>query len=474
MPVTHLNDFPDRFSPMLVKELRQGMRAKTFVIVFLSLQVFLALMMFAATASTDSRAGTVVSGIIFTFFGGVVLVIQPLRGISALSSEIKGNTLDMMALTRLSAAKIVLGKWVALVSQSALVLSTIIPYLILRYFFGGMNLFGELMFLFLMFLTSAALTAATVGLSGCSSVIVRSLLPILGLPFALFTMAVGGFSRGGPGLIELCAMTNTASRIGVMAYALLVAYCGASMLSLGASLIAPAAENHSLVRRSVALIAVLVMIPLGYFEVMFDWAHVMVCFAIAIPALVIALTDSSPSAEVVRERFARFGFPGKIGGLVLQPTFTSGVMYSILLCAVLAMAVAVRVKAPSSGFDTEAAIALMAMTGALLFPAAVQSIFFHGEGQRLGNYLLILAGSLVMLLVLTILAEATSSSSAGFLFFFAWHPLTFIPMMDKNVMPDDVSLGTVTVVNLILIIIMLVKALMTLRRSEELPVPAED
>ncbi len=33
-----LADFSDRLSPMLVKELRQGLRAKTFVIVFLLLQ----------------------------------------------------------------------------------------------------------------------------------------------------------------------------------------------------------------------------------------------------------------------------------------------------------------------------------------------------------------------------------------------------------------------------------------------------
>ena len=37
-PVTHLSDFPDRISPMLVKELRQGMRAKTFIVLFLALQ----------------------------------------------------------------------------------------------------------------------------------------------------------------------------------------------------------------------------------------------------------------------------------------------------------------------------------------------------------------------------------------------------------------------------------------------------
>ena len=159
-PVTFLTDFSDRISPMLVKELRQGMRAKTFIAVFLSLQVFLAVMLFSASAASSSdQIGSVISGIIFTFFAIAVIVVQPMRGTSALSSEVKGNTIDMMVLTRLSAWRIVFGKWVAIVGQSALLFSTIIPYLILRYFFGGMNLFGEMVCMILLFLTSMALTA---------------------------------------------------------------------------------------------------------------------------------------------------------------------------------------------------------------------------------------------------------------------------------------------------------------------------
>jgi ABC-type transport system involved in multi-copper enzyme maturation permease subunit len=175
-------DFSDRISPMLVKELRQGMRAKTFIMVFLALQTFLALILFSAgAASTSDSVGGTISSIIFTFFSIAVLVIQPLRGTNALSSEVKGNTIDMMVLTRLSAWRIVWGKWIAIISQSALLFVTIIPYLILRYFFGGMNLVAEITALFLVFLTSMALTAVTVGLSGCSSVIIRAVVPIIGL-----------------------------------------------------------------------------------------------------------------------------------------------------------------------------------------------------------------------------------------------------------------------------------------------------
>ena len=99
-------------------------------------------------------------------------MVQPLRGISAVATEIKQNTIDLMVLTRLSAWRIVWGKWCAIMGQSALILLAILPYLILRYFFGGMQLFAEMALMLYLFVLSGALTAFTVGLSAVGSVLV--------------------------------------------------------------------------------------------------------------------------------------------------------------------------------------------------------------------------------------------------------------------------------------------------------------
>ena len=126
-----LDDFSDRLPPMLVKELRQGLRARIFVAVFLGLQLFLGLvMLLATTASGLDGAGQVISQIIFLFFSLAVLVVQPLRGMNALYGEIKSSTIDMMVLTRLSARRIVIGKWAAVVGQTLLLFISIVPYLI--------------------------------------------------------------------------------------------------------------------------------------------------------------------------------------------------------------------------------------------------------------------------------------------------------------------------------------------------------
>ena len=479
-PVTFLTDFSDRISPMLVKELRQGMRAKTFIVVFLSLQIFLAVMLFSAgAASTSDHVGAVISGIIFTFFAAAVLVVQPLRGISALSSEVKGNTIDMMVLTRLSSWRIVFGKWVAIVSQSALLLSTIIPYLILRYFFGGMNLFAELVFLILMFLSSMALTAVTVGLSGCTSVIVRFLIPIVGLPVLLWTLAVTFLFRGfrsSSGFMDLFTLDSTDSRIAVASYVAAIVYLGGSMLSLGASLIAPAAENHAVLRRMVAFVAMLVLLGLGGFDKI-DMALVAILsLIIAGPAIMIALTESAPLVQTVCKPFVKRGGVGRAIGWFLYPSWPSGILFTILisligLAAIFSHGMFDRGTSGTSVWGDEQAVVILSLLGGMLFPAVWQVFLFRGEGQRVGHYLLLLAGSFLMLGILWILAE--SMNSGAFLWFFAWNPLAFIAMLEESKLDDEVLLVGVIIVDLILMFILFARAMMDIRKCAPIIQEAE-
>jgi ABC-type transport system involved in multi-copper enzyme maturation permease subunit len=468
MPISHLSDFSDRVSPMLVKELRQGMRAKAFIALFLSLQIFLAVILLsAAAASTSDHVGSTISGIMFTFFAIAVLVVQPLRGTGALSSEVKGNTIDMMVLTRLSAWRIVFGKWVAIVSQSALLLSTIIPYLILRYFFGGMNLVSEIVLLLLMFLTSMALTAVTVGLSGCASVIIRSLLPMFGIPILLIMMLQGMFfmsMRGSSDIMDAFNLATPESRIGVAAYTFAIAYLGASMLSLGASLIAPAAENHALPRRIVAFFLLLLAGAIGCHPEVEGWFVAMMVSIIGIPALITALTDSAPYVSTITDRFARFGPIGRALGWFLHPTWPSGILAGVLMGAVGLATIAIHLFGGnhSYGMDDEEATILLAIFGGLIFPAAWQVFLFKGEGQRLAHYLLLAVGSFVLSMVLTGLAS--SMNNGWFLWFFAWHPLAFLAMVEENTVSDDAMFASVLIVDLVLIAILVARALMDIRK----------
>lgn len=477
-PVHFQSDFPDRISPMLVKELRQGLRAKTFVAMFLSLQIFLAVMLFSAgAASTSDYVGSVISGIIFTFFAIAVIVVQPLRGTSALSSEVKGNTIDMMVLTRLSAWRIVYGKWVAIVSQSALLLVTIIPYLILRYFFGGMNLVSEMVFLLVLFLTSMALTALTVGLSGCHSVIVRSLVPIIGLPILLWSMLFISLSagfRGSGNILDVFNLDNAESRIGVACYVAAIIYLGLSMLSMGASLIAPAAENHSIIRRIVALLAMLSILPLAVLDLFDSEWTILLATIVGVPAILIALTDSAPLVATVCKPFIKRGPIARTIGWLFYPTWSSGVIFSMLL-AIIGMAAVFGqslVNGGSPRWDDSDTVVILSLVGGMFFPAVWQVFLFKGESQRLGHYLLLLAGSFVLMGILTALAD--SMNSGAFLWFFAWHPFAFIAMLEESHASYEVMTCAVAFLNFIYFTILIVKAAIDIRKSAPVILEAQN
>ncbi|MEP2774380.1 MAG: hypothetical protein ABJQ29_15870 [Luteolibacter sp.] len=456
----HLSDFPDRLSPMLVKELRQGLRTRSFVAVFLALQIILGIILLSASAAaTSDSAGSSISNIIFIFFSIAVLLIQPMRGISALSSEIKGNTIDMMVLTRLSAWRIVTGKWTAIVSQSALLLITIIPYLILRYFFGGMNLFGEIMLLAMIFLTSATLTAVTVGLSASGSVILRSVLPMIALPIAAYSMLVMMAFGGGSGdLIELVSLATEDSRIFVPIYLATCAYGGFFMLSIGTSLIAPYAENHSTKRRLVSLFVTCAAAILCSMSFTASDTIQFFFLLIFLPIFAISLTEFAPLVTPSYRNFSKFGPLGKIAGFFLLPGWPSGVFFCLLLALIATIPFLLNSLSYSSDPITYGFIFL----ACLLFPAVVINVFRMKGPQRVANYILFFIASGIVSLVLAAIAE--SMSNRDFLWLFIWIPPVLMALEEMGGNQDGVFVAAIGL-NVIFIGILLMLALHAYRKS---------
>jgi hypothetical protein len=428
-----LDEFSDRISPMLVKELRQGLRAKTFVIVFLALQGLLALVLLSAIgASSPESAGRTVSTIIFFFFSLAVLIVQPLRGIGALHNEIKGNTIDLMVLTRLGAWRIVLGKWVSIVSQSALLLTAIAPYLILRYFFGRMNLFAELNLLALVFLGSALFTALTVGLSAIPSVIIRGLLPLV-LALYLGAGVLGAaFGGGFDELVDFCSLQETGSGWMLLAGLVTAAYFGWSALALAASMIAPMAENHSTVRRLLTLVAVAVISAIAVIGGLSndDLGPLLLIFCA--PAIAIALTEPLQLLPPICRPFLRFGTAGKLAGRFLYPGWPSGVLFSGLLIALGTAVILYQLSSAGSprwAFEARFPILMLGSLGTLLLPALVMRLFPRKLPQGFATYLLILGILIVIAIALVIIEEELADGS--FLWAFAWVPPVQISLLDQ-------------------------------------------
>lgn len=424
-----LDDFNDRLSPMLVKELRQGLRARTFVAVFLALQILLALVLLLATAARNqAQAGTVISSIIFFFFSMAVLVVQPLRGIGVLHSEIKSNTIELMVLTRLNAWRIVLGKWVSIVSQSALLLVAIAPYLILRYFFGGMNLAAELVLLGLIFATSAAATAVTVGISALPSILLRGLAPLAGVMFLLFFL-VSVVSQGFRSVLIVGTLDTPETRWGVFIYLLGLSYVSWTTLGLGASMIAPASENHSTIRRLIALALLLITAVIAGSSASVRPEVVMsMILLIGIPAAFTALSENGVILPPVSKSFERFGPIGRFGGIFLYPGWQSGTFFTLLFC--LSAVPVVHGLWPSPK-DDDLIRWLICVVSSLIFPAIISTWLRHRFSNRLSSYMTILLSSILVTIVLVILAETMDRGvpgESGFLWFFCWLPPVLGPL----------------------------------------------
>ena len=435
-PVPHaLDEFSDRISPMLVKELRQGLRAKTFVIVFLALQALLAVVLLSAIgASSAESSGQRVSTIIFFFFSLAVLIVQPLRGIGALHNEIKGNTIDLMVLTRLGAWRIVLGKWVSIVSQSALLLTAITPYLILRYFFGRMNLFAELNLLLLIFIGSALFTAITVGLSAINSIIIRGLLPLIFAIYlggGIFAVTFDSSSDFGD-LIEFCSLQEKGTGWALLAGLVAAGYFGWSTLALGASMIAPMAENHSSMRRLITLVAVAVFAIIAAVADFPREALGPILLMFCAPAIGIALTEPLQLLPPICRPFLRFGTLGKTAGRFFYPGWPSGVLFTGLLIA-LGTFVILNHLSPSRPlgrhFEPTFYVMMLGSLGTLLLPGLIMRILPARINRSFAIYLLILAILIALSIGVAIIADEVDDTS------FVWL-LSWIPPVQFNLLSE--------------------------------------
>lgn len=172
---------------MVVKELRQGLRARWFVVPFLLLHgAVLAAVALEYLILRDASASTTISpvagfaasrpGLFWITVYVIVAGIMPMRGMESLREEsVQGNA-EMLLLGGMSRWQIVRGKWLVQGVLTLLTLLSLAPYMLVRYFFGGIELWQN-------FFTLISVLMTAMGMSGC--VLGASGYPGLGKRFAL-------------------------------------------------------------------------------------------------------------------------------------------------------------------------------------------------------------------------------------------------------------------------------------------------
>jgi len=322
----------DAINPILVKETRQALKSRQFVVTF-------SLLLFAAFAWTivgsllmmpqiyfQPSAPTMLTGYYLVLAVPMLLVV-PLAAYRSLEGEIDDGTLELLSVTSLTPSQIVLGKLGSAALQMMLYFVALFPCVAYAYSLRGVDLptLGVLMSMLIIFGLTLTVVAiffapmATVRSSQVSTLLMVMAFLMAG-EFATGTIAFALIQGGNP---------LTASQTGFVLFAVLMftTTFAAVLLMATAAQLTPESENRSTGIRISLLVHQLAVVVIASMSLSYG-------FAIAGP-LVAALTahllvtwaaaGSMMSAEspTMTPRIRR-ELPGTLMGRLLFVWFTPG------------------------------------------------------------------------------------------------------------------------------------------------------
>ena len=232
---------------MTVKEFRQGLRARQFVLPFVATQVLMFLLALMEWYDlSDGNAdwelfGNSARRFAASFWGGVgfmILLVIPLSRFFDVQQEFAGRNAELLLLSGVDRWRIVRGKWMVSIWMSVLVLISVMPYLLLRYFFGGLEWAPNLVLGGGMLVNGAVLSALVIGVSayrnmgarigmlvagGLGTVLAATLPTVFaaffidqpGVPWWLILAILG---NGGVASVMLCILGLQLARVKLRAY----------------------------------------------------------------------------------------------------------------------------------------------------------------------------------------------------------------------------------------------------------------
>lgn len=202
MAISEQNDLPERFGPMTVKELRQSLRRTSFIYPFICIHIFATIAIYAEF-QLGVGAGSGVPAVLawdpekvgpFWWVAMTVCgLIMPLAGFFLMPQEIEEGNHELLLLTALSRWQVVAGKFLMLWGLSALTFTSLLPYMIIRYFIGGIEWGSELAAAGSVLAAAAVVAAGSIAASGFASLAAK-----LGVFVLYIFSALGG---GGAGMI---------------------------------------------------------------------------------------------------------------------------------------------------------------------------------------------------------------------------------------------------------------------------------
>lgn len=165
-------------NPLLVKELRQSLRSRWFEIIFLWLVGSLCLL--TALGSTFNLPQMAMTAIFWLNVGVTLHLLLPAHCALSASDDRQRGNFELIRVTGLTADKTVRHRLVALFFHGLIIATLVLPFVVLRYFLGGIELIDELQYLVLMTLSLPVLGAALLSLVAAKG-IARFILTVIAM-----------------------------------------------------------------------------------------------------------------------------------------------------------------------------------------------------------------------------------------------------------------------------------------------------
>jgi len=190
--VAKLDNWSDRLSPMVIKEVRQMVRGREFSYSFglaLVAGLLVAFVGLATAGEVTGAAGRPIFTALMVCLTMLGLVVVPLGAFNALRIERSDHTLDLITQTALTPRRIVVGKLLTQGVKLVTLFAGLSPFVAMSFLLGGVDLLSILLGLAILFLWSMWVCAVCLFVS--ASATSRA---VSGILFAVLTVAFFGLA----------------------------------------------------------------------------------------------------------------------------------------------------------------------------------------------------------------------------------------------------------------------------------------
>ncbi len=186
--LVRLEKYADRLNPILVKETRQALKSRQFVVTFLVVLVACWTASFAVVAIVGPDVYYVASGPRMLYVYAIILafpliLIIPFSAFRSLAAEQEENTYELLSITTLTAGQIITGKLGSAAVQMMVYLCAVTPCIAFTYLLRGVDL--PTIFFMLLYFVFQSMGLSMLGLLAGTSAKVKHTQALISLLLVL-------------------------------------------------------------------------------------------------------------------------------------------------------------------------------------------------------------------------------------------------------------------------------------------------